>query len=395
VTTATAASPSRRLVWIDWLKVLVVLGVFAYHAAQPFVVTTWIVTNPERNVVLSAIAGLGYLFGMPLMFLLAGAAAWLSLGQRGIGRFVWVRVQRLAIPLLVGIAMLSPFQAWIGALTRGSTESLPAYGIGFFTAMRFYPSPVWFGDYGYHLWFIAFLFLYSLLSTPVLEWVRGTVGQGWTHRLGTLLERPLGLWWPVLPLVASQLLLRTRFPAYRDWADFALWLLFFLVGVAMVADRRILVAIGQRGLRFLLPAILLAGAVIPIAASGAIWDFENGSRQDLAALGYISLRTTVAWCWVLVGLAVGQRWFDRGERIVRPAAQIVLPFYVLHHPAIVVVAAVVVSWPIGVWPKYLAILVASFALTWLLCEGVQRVPALRGIFGLPRSRTTALAEPAV
>ncbi len=388
-------TPPRRLVWIDWLKVLVVLGVFAYHAAQPFVATTWIITNPERSLLLGAFAGFGYLTGMPLMFLLAGAASWLALGQRGIGRYLWLRVQRLAVPLVLGIALLSPFQAWIGALTRGSHQSLPAYGLQFFGQMRLYPTPRWLGDYGYHLWFLGFLFLYAVISIPALGWMRRAPGQAGIGRLAALIERPLGLWWPLLPLVASQLLLRASFPSYRDWADFGLWLIFFLIGVMMVADHRILSAMAERGLRLLVPALVLATAFIPIATSGAIWQLEGSPRYDLAGFGYVALRTAVAWCWVVVAVAIGVRWFDHGERVVRPAAQIVLPFYVLHHPAIVIVAAVVVGWPAGVWPKYAAILIGSLGLTLLLCEAVRRIPALRGIFGIPGSRSAAMAEAAM
>ena len=63
----------ERLNWIDWLKVTVVFGAFLFHAAQPFVITGWLVNDPEKSVALSLYSGFGYLFGMPLMFLLAGA----------------------------------------------------------------------------------------------------------------------------------------------------------------------------------------------------------------------------------------------------------------------------------------------------------------------------------
>lgn len=392
--TARGADLPRRLVWIDWLKVLVMLGVFAYHAAQPFVVTSWIVTNPERSLLLSGLAGLGYLFGMPLMFLLAGATSWLALGHRGLGRYLWLRVQRLAVPLVLGIVLLSPFQGWIGDLTRGSHASLATYSLQFFGHMQFYPTPRWLGDYGYHLWFLGFLFLYAVISIPALGWMRRPTGRAAIGRLASRVERPLGLWWLLLPLLASQLLLRTSFPAYRDWADFGLWLVFFGIGMAMVADRRILSAMAERGLRFLGPALVLAAAFLPIAISGAIWQLEGSPRFDLAGFGYIVLRTAVTWCWVLVVVAIGARWFDRGERRVRPAAHMVLPFYVLHHPAIVVVSALVVGWPVGVWPKYAAVLIGSLAMTLVMCEGVRRIPALRGVFGLPESRS-GLAEAAV
>src|SRR4029079_15119285 len=60
----------ERLVWIDWLKVIVGFAVFVYHAAEPFFIINWVVSNDERSYLLSAMAGFAFLFGMPLMFLL-------------------------------------------------------------------------------------------------------------------------------------------------------------------------------------------------------------------------------------------------------------------------------------------------------------------------------------
>ena len=34
-----------------------------------------------------------------------------------------------------------------------------------------------------------------------------------------------------LPILAVQLVLRPLFPEYRDWADFALWLGYFVIGI--------------------------------------------------------------------------------------------------------------------------------------------------------------------
>jgi hypothetical protein len=68
----------ERLNWIDWLKVIVVLGAFVFHAAQPFVATSWLVNDTEKSLLLSVLSGFGYMVGMPLMFFLAGAATWLA-----------------------------------------------------------------------------------------------------------------------------------------------------------------------------------------------------------------------------------------------------------------------------------------------------------------------------
>ncbi len=83
---------AQRLVWVDWLKGLVVLGVVAFHAAQPYVVTDWIVNATEDSYVLSGLAGLGYLFAMPLMFLLAGVTGWIALERRTTWQYLRVRL---------------------------------------------------------------------------------------------------------------------------------------------------------------------------------------------------------------------------------------------------------------------------------------------------------------
>jgi hypothetical protein len=385
-------SPSgvpARLLWIDWLKVVAALGVLAYHAAQPFVVTGWVVTSGETSLVLSGLAGLGYLIWMPLMFLLAGAAGWLALRSRSVGPYLSVRVQRLATPLLLGIALFSPLQGWVGASTRGPVEPLPSFALHFFANMEFYPTPVWLGDYGYHLWFLGFLLAYVFISLPLLVWMRAERSQTLIDRAAPFLVSPLGLAWPLVPLIGSQFLLRLTFPAYRDWADFTLWLLYFVLGALVVASPHLLKAIAVRGLRLLVPALILAAAFIPIAASGALWRFEVAERFDAAWLGYVALRTSVGWCWVLVALAIAVRWLNRGPRLAGPANQLVLPFYVLHHPIVVIAAAAIVGWPVGLSLKYLAIVVTSLVVTVAASLAIARIPILRGALGLPGSRLDA------
>ena len=51
----------ERLNWIDWLKVLVVVGAFLFHAAQPFVATTWLINDTEKSLPLSVASGFGFL----------------------------------------------------------------------------------------------------------------------------------------------------------------------------------------------------------------------------------------------------------------------------------------------------------------------------------------------
>jgi glucans biosynthesis protein C len=94
----------------------------------------------------------------------------------------------------------------------------------------------------------------------------------------------------------------------------------------------------------------------------------------------------------LVGgsLWIGVRWFTWRPPALGWASRAVLPFYVLHHPVTVAVAAMVVQWPIGLWAKYAAIATLALIGTLALTELVMRTAVGRSLFGLGRP----LAAPA-
>ena len=108
----TIKSGRRREV--ELMGMLVVLGLIFFHSAQIFYYGDFYVKNEPPNMehlsqILStmfvAFAGL---WGMPLMFLLAGIAIWYSLIKRTAGEFVVERTKRLFIPLVVGTLLLVP-----------------------------------------------------------------------------------------------------------------------------------------------------------------------------------------------------------------------------------------------------------------------------------------------
>lgn len=359
----------RRINWIDWLKVLVVFGVFLYHAAQPFVVTTWLVNAPERSMLLSGLAGAGYLFGMPLMFLLAGSATWLALRRRGTAGFVGLRVRRLLLPLIAGIALLSPAQAWVAA---GDGRSFPAFLAAFWGSARVSLNPQWLGDYGYHLWFLGFLFAYSIICLPFIDWLRGHAAAA-GRVTSWVASRRSGLALGLLPVLVPQLVLRPLAPAYRDWADFGLWLAYFAIGIVAAADTRLVDAI-VRGRWAALAAIgLLAVAFIPVALSGSALDLEHAPGLGPTGLAYVALRVATGWAMVLVFIGFAARHLTVRPRALGWASRAVLPFYVLHHPVIVVVAVWVLSLQMPLWPAFGLICAISLPLTLAIYELGRRL----------------------
>ncbi|HKO33621.1 MAG TPA: AMP-binding protein [Candidatus Limnocylindria bacterium] len=384
----------ERLVWIDWLKVIVVFAVFVYHAAEPFFIINWVVSNDERSYLLSAMAGFAFLFGMPLMFLLTGATSWLSLGQRSLTRYGMTRVRRLLLPLIAGILILTPLQWWLAAaIARGGENPLNTI-VWFFGGMRFEPTSRWFGDYGMHLWFIAFLLAYSILCLPLLGVLRRPVGTRLLSWLASL-PTPAMLLTLFLPILVGQWLLRIPTPSYRDWADFALWFGFFLVGVILVADQRLLNAVVRNGPRLIGLGVALVACglavvggalaigLVPAGEAGNLMRLETAPVLDVPSLGYITLRTAAGAALTAGCLWIGVRRFRSQPAWLPRANRAILPFYVLHHPVAVAVSAVVVQWSMGLWAKLAVILAVSLAGTVGLTELVMRTRVGRSIFGIP------------
>lgn len=364
----------ERLNWIDWLKVTVVFGAFLFHAAQPFVLTAWLVNDTDKSVALSLYSGFGYLFGMPLMFLLGGATTWLAADRHGVASHARLRVRRLAVPLALGLVILSPLQVWLATLASGQLQAPGEFLSAYLASLRIYASPSWFGEYGYHLWFLAFLFFDVLLVMPVLPRLRAARDAG-RLSIGRFAGRRFGLAWLLVALLVPQLVLRPLFPVYRDWADFILWLGYFGIGVLTMADRELLAAIldRRRLVLWLLP--VAAVSLAPLLLLGSPLDLEHQPGFGLAGLAYITWRTALGWLMVLSLVGFGSTFLRARPRFLGWASRIVLPFYVLHHPVVVLVAALVVGLSMGMWAKFGLIVGTSLAGTLLLCEAVRRRPA--------------------
>ena len=88
----------ERLHYLDWLRVLAVLGVFYAHTADIFDKFYWHIKGGEQNTGLLVLVVFGTEWGMSLFFFLAGASAWFALESRTAGQFVSERFTRLIIP---------------------------------------------------------------------------------------------------------------------------------------------------------------------------------------------------------------------------------------------------------------------------------------------------------
>ena len=388
--TVQANAKQGRVVYLDWLRVLAVLGVFFYHTLRPFdAIGDWMIKNTDLSLIATFCVAFFSTWGIPLLFLVAGAASWFALRSRSRRQFLGERSLRLLVPLVIGFLLFSPLQAYLEALNHGRfAGSFFQFVPWFFTHIQPSWHIDWLGTYAYHLWFLAFLWLYSLLALPLFAFLRTAAGSHVLDRLAAWCSKPGGIFLFALPIAAIQMALRAAFPFYSDWADFTYWFAFFVYGYLLLSRPSFAGAIRRQGW-FALGVAILCELVMFALSFGRFWPWAIPSSNTPLFLFFQLLFSINTWAWLVFILSCAMRWLNRSGKFLHYANEAALPFYVLQQPAVVVIAFFVVQWHMAVGLKWLILSTLALALIMAVYEFlIRRVNVMRWLFGMkPRKRT--------
>jgi glucan biosynthesis protein C len=381
---------SARLYYLDWLRVLAILGVFLFHAVHPFDATDWHIKNAEQSLAVTLVFVVFlYPWGMPLFFLLSGAGSRFALRRRTGRQYASERVKRLLIPFIIGSILLSPIQLFfewshrtqIGVFEGALLEFLASREVGF--------NPQVFGWAGYHLWFLGFLFAYSLIALPLFLWLKQDAGRRFIAWLGGACDRRGGLFLFLIPLVLVQLILRPFYPAEHHWADFVYTLVFFVSGYILYADERFSQAIRRDWPFMLIAGILSTLFFFATAAAGVALEWMSTPGIPQFYLGW-SVFSVNSWCWTIFVLYIGMRFLDFSNSFLKYWQDAILPFFLFHQPVIIIIAFYVVQWQASLLVKLPVVVLGSFLVTLGLYELIiRRIKPLGALFGMkPRQKPT-------
>jgi glucan biosynthesis protein C len=388
--TDTAASRPVRLYYLDWLRVIATLGVFLFHATNVFNGTNYEVSNAQGSDAILIVDSFFYPWGMPLFFLVAGAGSWFALRRRTAGQFTRERTLRILVPFLTGTFLLGPIQLYLSWSHRTHTSVFDGTFLQFVSERLSYPFPKIFGSVGYHMWFLGFLFCYSLLALPLFTWLKGEMGRRFTSRLAGLCEHRGAILLFILPIALVRLVLHPFFFELQSWADFFTFGTFFVLGYLLFSDERFL-----RAIRRDWPILLGVGIAATLVATpiGVSIQFEIEKEPSTFWEFLVwALIVVCGWCWTAFMLFIGMRYLDRDSRALRYGQATLLPFFVVHQPAILAIAYFVVQWQVPIAVKLPVVVLGSLAATLALYELViRRLGFLRILFGMKAGRGSPLA----
>jgi peptidoglycan/LPS O-acetylase OafA/YrhL len=379
----TTGGKSVRLHYLDWLRVLAILGVFLFHAVHPFDVTDWHIKNTEQSMLVTLVFVIFlYPWGMPLFFLLSGAGSWFALRRRTWRQYASERTRRLFIPFLIGSILFSPLQAYIEWSHQSQKGLFEGAYMDWIAAREVSFSPRIFSWAGYHLWFLGFLFVFSLIALPLFAWLKREGGQRFVAWLAKICERRGGLLIFILPLILAQIILRPFFLDEHDWADFVFRLIFFVSGYILYTDERFLRAIRRDWAIMLVMGVMSTLFLFTIGAMGVAidWATTPGIPEFFVLWIVFSINS---WCWTLFVLYVGMRSLDFTNKWLQYGQEMIMPFFLFHQPVILTIAFFVVQWDTDLLPKLVIVVLGSFVVSLGLYELlVKRIGPVRALFGM-------------
>lgn len=327
---------------------------------------------------------------MPLFFILAGASVWYALGSRSPGGFAKERVLRLLVPLIFGMLIIVPPQVYMERLFDGDFSG---------SFLAWYPN-TFDGVYSmddasegnlswHHLWFLVYLFVFSLLLLPLFRYFRAEKRGPLIARISRLMERPGAIFLPAIPLILINIALRPAFGwgtqnLIWDWANFLFYSTVLFCGFLMVSDGRMLQVVRHNSFTALLAAAILS----PVALLNQL------DKLSLPEPLFLTLHAAACWCWLVALIGTGSQLLNFTNRVLRYATDAVLPVYILHQTIIVILGFYVVKWDTGVAPKYFLIAVATLVLSLAIYEAVRRTAVTRFLFGIKSRKRPVQARPA-
>ncbi|WP_309642787.1 acyltransferase family protein [Phenylobacterium sp.] len=385
----TSSVSSDRRPDLDWIRVGAFFLLILYHVGMFYVPWGWHVKSPQPVEWLQPVMWLTNPWRLTLLFLVSGAATRFMADKMSAGGLAKARTARLLPPILLAVFVIVPPQSYYEIVEKlayaGSFAEF--YGKYVTASGHWRPDgePLITPTYN-HMWFVVYLFVYSLILAAGLRWGRGLVAP-----MQRGVERVLDGWgllvWPAVVFIVLR---ATLFPMFEitqalidDWYNHAVSFGVFLLGF-LIAKSETLKA---RFIALRWPALVLAAASYATYA----WLGMTLPESDGVSPGEVVAQTAFAldqWFAIAAVLGFGAKHLTRGGPILAYLTLGVFPFYIIHQTFIVVAGHYLAKLGLNQALEATILIAGTFAACFATYEMVRRVNVLRPLFGLKGSAPT-------
>lgn len=221
----------ERIYYLDSMRGVLILLVVVMHGAQVYnPAHTWLIYSENSSLIGGYIVN-ATSFRMPAFFIIAGYFTVVSFRHSHTDGFLFHRIKRLLIPLIVVALTLNSLQAYLLNSTGWKSYTLIPY--------------LQEGQWIQHLWFLINLIAYTIISFLIVKSCKASVKKVMIKVVKVMTAFPMYVILFLLPLVSIILLAGFKLiPTFILGVNIAqiLWYTpFFLFGVLLMLNKDMLI----------------------------------------------------------------------------------------------------------------------------------------------------------
>jgi hypothetical protein len=340
---------------IDWLRVIAIGLLLIYHISivfQPWGVFIGFLQSDQSLETLWIPMSLLNVWRIPLLFFVSGMGVCFAIRKRNWKQLVLERTRRIFLPFLFGVFLIVPMHIiiWQKYYNQDMTYSLN-------------PS---------HLWFLANIFIYVLLLSPLFIYLRKNEAGNMNRWLNNLFRNPLGFLLIIAVFVLEAELMKPE--SYEMFSmtfhGFLLGLLAFLFGFCCMLSGDVF---WQTVLKWRWFFLVVA----------ALLFFIRLEVFQLKAPNYLMAIESNNWIFAAFGFAY--KYLNHPSRTLSYLSQGAYPIYIIHMVFLYLGSFLILPLAMPAVAKFLLIVLFTVAGCFIMYDLlIRRVGFLRPLFGLKR-----------
>jgi glucan biosynthesis protein C len=337
---------------IDWLRVIAIGLLLIYHIGigfQPWGVFIGFIQCDQSLESLWPAMALLNVWRIPLLFFVSGMGVGFAIKRRSWKQLLLERTRRILLPIIFGAFFIVPVHILLWQQYYSQDLSY-APGLG-------------------HLWFLANIFIYVLLLSPLFFYLK----RKNNGRLSRWIRR-----------------------CFRSPLSFLIMAACFVLEAILVGpDSFAMYAMSLHG--FILGLIAFLFGFLCIHSGEAFWLMVQNWRGPLLvmAVGLYLVRYLVfkfvepnylaaieSCTWIFAALGFANKYLNRPGKTLSYLSQGAYPIYILHMIFLYLASYLLVPLEISGWLKFFLVVVFTGAGCFISYELIRRVRFIRPLFGL-------------
>ena len=339
---------------IDWLRVIAIGLLVIYHigiAFQPWGVFIGFIQSEKPLEGLWAPMSFLNIWRIPLLFFVSGMGVCFAIRKRNWKQLIRERAGRILLPFLFGIIFIVPIHLILW--------------------QKYYSQDITYSPQTGHLWFLANIFIYVLVLSPVFFYLRKNENGKIVRTLKKLFSNPLGLLLIVGVFLIEAILLNPE--TYETYSTtlhgFFLGLIAFFFGFCFVLCGKTFWQTILRW-RWLFLSIALIMFIIRL------------TTFDLKAPNYLLSIESNMWIFAIFGF--GRKHLNCPGKILSYLSTGAYPIYILHMIFLYLGSLLIFPLNIPMWLEFILVIIITLVGCFGTYELIKRVGFLRPMFGLKR-----------